>query len=379
MVVDTRHDHSFRIPRPDISVKLGTPNACNDCHKDKTAEWSAAAIELWHGPSRKGFQNYAEAFHSAWNDQADAAKLLAVVAADRNAPAVARADALNELGSRVSPAMLDLSRASLADPDPLVRIGALDMLRDLPLERRLPIASPLLSDPIRGVRIRAVSLLGDVPPARLSEDDRRLFDRATQEFVAAQKFNSDRPEARSTLGAFYARRGRNSEAEAEYKAALRLSPKFTGASVNLADLYRQTGREDAGEQILRDAINAVPTDGGLHHALGLSLVRLKRLDDALAELRRAAELDHNNARYAYIYGVALHSTGRQQEAITYLEDSLTRHPENRDISMAIVSFSREAGDAATALQYAEQAYKIAPDDQALKAIVDELRRQIRPQ
>jgi predicted CXXCH cytochrome family protein len=378
MIIDKRHDHSFRIPRPDISVKLGPPNACNDCHKDKTAEWSAAAIELWHGPNRKGFQNYAEAFDSARNEETDAAKLLAIVAADRNAPAVARAGALNELGSRVTSAIPALARASLADPDPMVRIGALDMLRDLPLEQRWPIASPLLSDPIRGVRIRAVSLLGDVPSARLSENDRRLFNQATEEFVAAQKFNADRPEARTTLGAFYARRGRNGEAEAEYKAALRLSPQFTGASINLADLYRQTGREDAGEQVLRNAINVVPTEGGLHHALGLSLVRLKRLDDALVELRRATELDQNNARYAYIYGVALHSTGRQQEAITYLKDSLTRHPDNRDTIMAIIGFSREAGDAATALQYAEQAYKAAPDDPALKGMVDELRRQARP-
>jgi predicted CXXCH cytochrome family protein len=378
MVVDTRHDHSFRIPRPDISVKLGTPNACNDCHKDKTAEWSAAAVELWHGPNRKGFQNYAEAFHSAWNEQADAAKLLAIVAADRNAPAIARAGALNELGSRVTSAMLGLARVSLADPDPMVRIGALDMLRDLPLEQRWPIASPLLSDPIRGVRIRTASLLGDVPSARLSENDRRLFDQAAEEFVSAQKSNADRPEARSTLGAFYARRGRSEEAEAEYKAALRLSPQFAGASINLADLYRQTGREEAGEQVLRSAVNVVPTDGGLHHALGLSLVRLKRLDAALFELRRAAQLDPDNARYAYIYGVALHSAGRRQEAIAYLKDGLTRHPENRDISMAIVSFSREAGDAATALQYAEHAYKVAPGDPTLKGIVDELRRQIRP-
>jgi predicted CXXCH cytochrome family protein len=379
MIVDKRHDHSFRIPRPDISVKLGTPNACNDCHKDKTAEWSAAAIELWHGPNRKGIQNYAEAFHSAWNEEADAAKLLAIVAADRNAPAVARAGALNELGSRVTSAMLGLARASLTDPDPMVRIGAIDMLRDLPLEQRWRIASPLLSDPIRGVRIRAVSLLGDVPSARLSENDRRLFDQAAEEFVAAQKFNADRPEARTTLGAFYAQRGHTGEAETEYKEALRLSPQFSGASINLADLYRQTGREDAGEKILRNAINVVPTEGGLYHALGLSLVRLKRLDDALLELRRAAELDQNNARYAYIYGVALHSTGRQQEAIAYLKDSLTRHPANHDIIMAIVSFSREAGDTASALQYAEQAYKDAPDDPTLKGLVDELRRQIRPQ
>ena len=65
MVVDKRHDHSLRIPRPDLSVKLGTPNACNNCHADKSAQWAADAIEQWHGPARKGFQNYAEAFHAS--------------------------------------------------------------------------------------------------------------------------------------------------------------------------------------------------------------------------------------------------------------------------------------------------------------------------
>jgi Flp pilus assembly protein TadD len=378
MVIDNRHDHSFRIPRPDLSVKLGTPNACNDCHGDKSPEWSAAAIERWHGPNRNGFQNYAAAFHSAWNDEADAARLLAVVAADGNTPAIARASALNELGTRTTPANLNLARAAITDLDPMVRIGALDMLQNAPLEQRWSIASPFLSDPVRGVRIRTVSLLGDVPSARLSENDRGRFDRAAEEFIAAQKFNADRPEARSTLGGFYARRGRNSEAEAEYKAALKLSPQFTGAAVNLADLYRQTGRENEGETVLRSAINIVPGDGGLHHALGLSLVRLKRLDEALVELRRAADLDRNSARYAYIYGVALHSAGHQHEAIAYLKDSLPAHRENRDIVMAIISFSREAGDAATALRYAEQAARIAPDDPAVKRMVEELRRQILP-
>jgi Flp pilus assembly protein TadD len=378
MVVDTRHDHSFRIPRPDISVKLGTPNACNDCHADKPFEWSAAAIERWHGPTRKGFQNYAAAFDSDWNDRPDAAKLLAAVVSDRNTPAVARAGALSELSSRITPAMLELARASLTDPDPMVRIGALDMIQDLPLDQRWPVASPLLSDPIRGVRIRAASILSDVPPARLSEADRGRFNHAADEFIAAQQFNADRPEARTTLGAFYARRGRNSEAETEYKASLRLSPQFAGASINLADLYRQTGREGDGEKVLRSAIDAVPNDVGLHHALGLSLVRLKRIDDALVELGRAAELDRHSARYAYIYGVALHSAGRQQEAIAQLKKSLAEHPENRDIIMAIVSFSREAGDAATALQYAEQAARMAPGDPAIRTMVEQLRRQVSP-
>src|SRR5262249_6680361 len=32
MVIDVRRDHSFRVPRPDLSLKYGTPNACNQCH-----------------------------------------------------------------------------------------------------------------------------------------------------------------------------------------------------------------------------------------------------------------------------------------------------------------------------------------------------------
>jgi hypothetical protein len=44
MVVDARRDHSFRVPRPDLTVKLGTPNACGDCHRREGARWAAEAI-----------------------------------------------------------------------------------------------------------------------------------------------------------------------------------------------------------------------------------------------------------------------------------------------------------------------------------------------
>ncbi|MFL9829092.1 cytochrome c3 family protein, partial [Rhodoplanes sp. SY1] len=77
MVVDPRHDHGFRVPRPDLSVKLGTPNACNDCHADKPAAWAAAAVERWHGPDRKGFQTFAEALDAGWTGKVDATTLLA--------------------------------------------------------------------------------------------------------------------------------------------------------------------------------------------------------------------------------------------------------------------------------------------------------------
>ncbi|MHC4997298.1 MAG: HEAT repeat domain-containing protein, partial [Planctomycetota bacterium] len=204
MVVDPRHDHSFRVPRPDLSVSLGTPNACNDCHEDQSAEWAAAAVEEWFGPERKGFQTYAEAFTAARNNRPGAADLLASIAGDPDVPAIARTNALSQLATRLSPSNIDLARAGLGDRDPLVRVGALDMIAGLDARQRWTLASPLLSDSIRAVRIRAASLLADVPVAQLAPDDRVRLEKATEEFVASHRFNADRPESRSALGSLYA-------------------------------------------------------------------------------------------------------------------------------------------------------------------------------
>jgi predicted CXXCH cytochrome family protein len=373
MVVDPRHDHSLRIPRPDLSVRLGTPNACNDCHTDKSTDWAAAAIERWHGPNRNAFQKYAEAFDAAWTDKTNAATLLAAVAADRGTPAIARASALTELASHVSPSNVGLARQSLSDPDPMVRVGALDMLENVPAAQIWPIVSPLLSDPSRGVRIRAASVLAAVPAASQPAADRERFERAAAEFVAAQRLNADRPESRSALGDFYARRGLVADAEAEYRAARRLSPQFVPAAINLADLYRQLARDGEGESVLRAAIATSPQDAGLHHALGLTLTRLKRPDDALEELHGAAELEPDRARYAYVYAIGLHSAGRIADATAVLKESLTRHPADRDTLMALVTFNRNAGEVSSALEYAEQLARIEPTNRDLADLIRELR------
>jgi predicted CXXCH cytochrome family protein len=377
MVIDPRHDHSFRIPRPDLSARFGTPNACNDCHADKSAEWAVTAIERWHGPDRKGLQRYAEAFHAAWEDQADAAALLSAVASNGNSPAFARASALTELASRISPSHINLARTGLSDPDPMVRIGALDMLANVPAAQSWPLVSPLLSDSNRGVRIRAAVLLAPVPTASQPAADREPFERAAAEFIAAQRLNADRPEARSALGNFYARRGLTADSEAEYKAALQLSSAHAPAAINLADLYRQLGRDGEGEIALRAAITTSPRDAGLHHALGLTLSRLKRLDEALRELRSATELEPERARYAYVYAVGLNSAGRRDEAMTILKEILVRRPNDRDTLSALIGFSRDAGDFGTALEYVERLARVVPADPSLPGLIESLRRQIK--
>jgi predicted CXXCH cytochrome family protein len=370
MVVDRRHDHGFRIPRPDLSVQTGTPNACNDCHRDKSPAWAAQQVETWFGAQRRGFQTHAAAFHAAWSEAADAQTLLAAIAGSGDAPGIVRASALAELPTPD----VNLIRHGLPDPDPLVRLGALDGLEAIPADQLWPLASAQLSDPVRGVRIRAAELLASVPAARQPAADRERFARAADEFVAAQRLNADRADARTALGSFFARRADAAGAESEYRAALRLDPFFAPAAINLADLYRQLGRDGDGERTLREALSRSPQDASLHHALGLTLVRLRRNDAALDELHQAAVLDPGQPRYAYVYAVGLNSAGRRDEALAVLKEGLRGHPNDLDLLSAALNFSREKGDAAAALGYAEQMARLRPDDPRLAELIKSLKR-----
>ena len=354
MVVDPRHDHSLRIPRPDLSLKLGTPNACNGCHMNRDARWAAAEVNKWYGHDPQGYQRFAAAFSAAAADTLDAQAQLRAIAGDPTQPPIARATALAEIDSPANRATLDALAASLRDPNSLVRLGILRSLANAPLNARLSLAAPLLSDLVRAVRIEAASVIAPVPAAQFSAEQRAAFERAASEYVESQRYNSDRAEARVNVGTFYGNQGDLSRAEDEIKAAIRLEPFFIPAYANLADLYRASSRDADGERILREGLKVAPKSAILHHALGLALVRMKRSDEALGELERATALEPGNARFAYVYAVALHSTGKADVAIAKLEKELVAHPNDRNILEALASFHQEHDRIESAKKYADR-------------------------
>jgi Flp pilus assembly protein TadD len=342
MVIDPRHDHSLRVPRPDLSVALGTPNACTNCHTNRDAAWAAARLSTWVSPAGRtpGYQRFASVFAAADTGSADAQAKLRELAGDTTQPAIARATALADLNAAADPTNVTTLSASLRDPSPLVRLGALQATAQLPPQMRAPLVSPLLSDSLRSVRILAAGQLSDVPPMQLPLGRRAAFDRAAAEFVEAQVYNADRAEARVNLGSFYAERGNVAGAEAEFRAAIRIDPVYPAAYVNLADLYRVLGRDADGERVLRDGIAVSPAIGALHYALGLALVRMKRVGDAVGALNRAATLEPSNARFAYAYAIALQSTGKLTQAVQVLERARTAHPNDTDIVTALSGMRR---------------------------------------
>jgi tetratricopeptide (TPR) repeat protein len=372
MEIDARHDHSLRIPRPDLSERFGVPNACGSCHRERGAAWAAGVIARAHGPERKGFQTFVDALHAGRTGEPGAADKLAALARDGGAPAIARATAVSDLRRFPGSASRSAIERALGDRDGLVRLAALDALQPLPPQARAPFAVPLADDALKAVRVEAGRVLAGarldgLPPAR-----RDACERALAEYVASEAAMAERPEAHLNLGTFYAEQHDVARAQAEYRTAIRRQADFVPAYVNLADLYRALDRDAEAAAVLSEGLRIAPDAPSLLHALGLERVREKRLDEALPLLARAAERQPDNARFAYVHAVALHSTGKAAEAMAVLDRALARAPYDRELLFALATFNRDAGRLPAARRYAARLAAVAPDDEGVRGLVRDL-------
>ena len=372
MVIDGRRDHSFRVPRPDLSDKVGSPNACNGCHAQRDARWAAQAIVRWYGPERRRGPRYAEAIHAGRNSLPGAEQALASVVADASVAAIARATALSLLPPYLTanslPAIIESSR----DANALVRRAAMEALTSVDPQTRVPIAFRLLADPVRSVRLEALGGVLDSPPGELTADQQAVFDAAIAEYRKVQAFNADRAEARVNLGMLEMRLGNQQAARRAYEKAIELQPSFIPSYTNLADLFRSQGDEANAEQTLRNGLKVDANTAELHEGLGLALVRQKRLREATNELARAAQLQPDNPRFAYIHAIALNELGDVRGAIKVLGQAHERHPGERQIVMALVEYNVRAGDRAAAVRWAKKLVELSPGDPQAEQLLRQL-------
>jgi Flp pilus assembly protein TadD len=206
----------------------------------------------------------------------------------------------------------------------------------------------------------------------MTPEQQTAFAASYLELCDAERIDADRPEAHLNLGLLETRLRHPSEAETQYRTALRLDQNFPPALVNLADLDRMRGLDQEGVELLRKAMSIDPNNADIRHSLGLALVRQHNYADALPELRQASEFAPDNARYAYVYAIVLNSIGSQGEAMELLETTHKRHPADRDTLLAIVSIAQETGDFATALTHARELVTLYPTDMELRMLVLDL-------
>jgi Flp pilus assembly protein TadD len=373
MVIDGRRDHSFRVPRPDLTMKLNTPNACNDCHKDRSAKWASETVTKWYGPNHKNEWHFGEALHAGQTGQPDAQNQLMQTVENTKVPGIVRATALSLLQQYLSANARPTVERAITDVDPLVRRAAAATLSSFDPQTRLLFGMQLLHDPIRGVRLETVPAVASVPAEYFDGEQRSSFDRAVAEYRESQLGNADRAETHVNLGWLATQLGEFDEAEASYRNAIRLQPSFIPAYINLADLYRAQNREGDAEKMLRQALSVDPDHADVHHALGLSLVRQNRRREGIDELAKAAQRRPDSPRYAYVYAVALHETGGGRKALQLLQAAHEKFPQDREILMALIEYHRDAGDLKAASRWAQKLVAFSPQDAGARQLLESLR------
>ncbi len=375
MLVDPRRDHSTRVPRPDVSVAIGTPNACNGCHTDRKPAWAAAQVATWYGPDRRQEPHFGVTFAAARADDPSATPALLELAVDPAQPAVVRATALGLL-EPAGPGIVQVLEHASRDADPWLRSAAASATDALPPEARVRVAEPLLSDPVLGVRIEAARVLSLVPADQLPAGAAQRVADGLREFEASQRVQGDLPGAHLNLGIVYGNRGENERAESEYRIALRMDPAFLPASFNLATLLNKIGRNADAESVLRAALELNPEQGDLHYSLGLLLAEAGQLEPASIELGRAAALMPERARVHYNHGLALVRAGKPGAAESALREAYVLAKRDPQIVHALALYYTQAGQWAQALPLARELVALAPDDPGAREMLTRIEAEV---
>ncbi len=373
MVVDPRRDHSFRVPRPDLSVALGAPNACTNCHRDRDDVWAAEQVKGWYPEGRGGSPHFASVLAAGRNGNQRAGLLLSTLATDESQSAIVRATALDLLRG-YDPLNAGGLTDLLTDETPLVRRAAVRLQELAPVQARVARLLPGLEDPARSVRIEAARLLLDITPQALPAQAGPALEAAITEYQASLFATSDFPETQANLGGLAYRVGNFRAAEMALRSALEMDPYFGQVWVQLGELLQSSGHSAEAIKTLRDGVAKLPDEGPLHNGLGLLLAEQGSFAESAESLKQAAELMPENARVRYNLSLALERLGETEAAGSAMREALARAPRDPDIIYAMGLHLMNAGDLTQAETLASRLLELFPTSTAGQQLFDEIRR-----
>jgi len=338
MVVDWRADHSLRNPRPDLSLELGVPNACNDqpgCHGDKSAAWSMEAMQKWYGRRRR--PHYGTALAAGRRGHPQALAGLIDVSQDRLHPAVVRATAVDLLQRYPGEQANEALNRALGDEEPLVRLTAIRSLNALQHPGRGEMVAPLLYDPVKAVRIEAAMNLSDADRDRLKPAEREVYESNLRGYRDAMEYSGDFAFGRYNLGNLAMKLGENAMAREHFQAAIGIDDLFYPAKVNLALLLNAEEENGQAEKLLREVLAAYPERFEVVYNLALLLGEMGKYEEAAVYFERAAEGIPDRPRIRYNLGLTLQTLGRLDEAERQLLLALKADPTNLDTLYALAA------------------------------------------
>jgi tetratricopeptide (TPR) repeat protein len=336
MGIDYRADHSFRIPRPDLSIKLGTPNACNRCHVDKTDQWSDQYITKWYGPGRRA--HYGTILDAGRKQLPEAQKDLLELAADPLYPVIVRSTALSLLAAYPAEETREAYELALMDEEALIRRTAVDHLRVPDHTRQTTLLSSMLYDPVKAVNMEAARRMTEIPDPPLDGNQKKVFQVSLDEYQKSMEYSADFAFGRYNLANLYVTLKQSQKAVKNYREAIKIDNLFYPAKVNLAMLYNEMGQKNDALTLLREVATTHPEAYEVQYSLGLLLAEANNYAEAAKYLELAARGMPKRARIHYNLGLLRQHLKQDSDAEASLLKAQELEPDNLDYLYALADF-----------------------------------------
>lgn len=352
MGIDDRRDHSFRIPRPDISIKYNIPNACNDCHADKSFQWSEDYIKKYYG-ERKKF-TYASILADGYLQKENTDTSLIRLIKNDLYSEVVRAAAIQYLSFYQTQEADETIKMMMDSPEPIIREAAINSFNSNNTMNFINTLEPLLNDPVKIVRLAAAERLSAVQKDFFSDSLYIILTGVRKEYLDALMYTSDFPTGKYNLGNYYSNEGDYLNAERFYKDAIKMDSLFYPAKSNLALLCYNQGKLQEAEKLFIDLIknHSEYTQG--EYYLGLLYAEQKRYKEAAEVLEKAASKADMNPRIFYNLGLIYQYLNKKEKAESSLRKAYSSSPDEFDIIYALADFYIKRGEKNPALKYAEE-------------------------
>lgn len=371
MIVDPRRDHSLRVPRPDLTVTIGTPNACNTCHSDKSPEWAANQVKDWYPEGSWRTFHYGQTIHNGRQRTGrEISKKLQALATDLEVPVIVRATAIDLLGTRLDQQILEILPAFLKDQNHLIRQAAISEMAAAPVSFRAQWLPPMLNDPVRTVRMTAVQATFDLPPTAFKDIDAETLSAHRREFQNSLRANADFPETEMRAGGMALSVRNLGAAEAAFERALQMDPQLIDAWMIRARIAEAQNNFQAVVKLIDGGIRYNPNSAVLLQSRAGILMRQGDFTSAKNDLLRAIDADPANASlYMDIASVNLVS-GEDKNALDALKAARRLGEYNPQILELMAYTYQRLGKSKEATRYAKELVARFPRHQVRKEIRD---------
>ena len=334
MDVDLRHDHSLRVPRPDLSAKYGTPNACNNCHDDKTAVWASNKVIEHFGKVRQPhFTDVLVPLRVG--EPGSVEKAIELLANPGLTSEMARAVILSELPAQYSAAVLEQVEKHLKDPSILIRKASVEVVDRMANSEKLRLALPLLKDKFRAVRQEAAFALSSVPQELIPEDYKLAQEKAEKELIDGLEASADSPGGLLRYAVFKERKGDSEMAVELFRGSLKVDKLFHPARFSLATHYNRIGKNDEAIKELQIIVSQYPQLSQGHVSLAQVLAEEERYMEAQVSFSEAAKLP-NAPHYIYRnWGLVFEKMNMRDKALEVYKKGLQNNPRDGELRQFI--------------------------------------------